>query len=242
MRTRLKKRNGSPEGNNNILSGDDPTFQITFHSRMISRTCSPMYGVSCALSLFLPSLFLFVLVPGLKKTLCRVILFFSGKLFFLNYNIHPRGIFHENVPVVRLSSERGSGGRHHRKPQIPCPRRLCPARFRRHLLSAARRQARHRQDRSHHPPGNGPRRRPGSPDAGCAAGRSLDGNRSLPDRRRRASPVHRPQQQGDGPGHDARGSQLPDCPHGDQQLQAAAGHDLPDPDQVPRRGASASSP
>ena len=108
-----------------------------------------------------------------------------------------------------------------------------------HLHVDAARPARAAQGRGDRARGDEPRRRDRAADAGGAARRAVAGNRTLGQVRAGAAApqgpaparLHRPA--------DVRGSDHRHRAQGDQQLQAAAGQFLPDPDEIPRRDAAA---
>ena len=133
------------------------------------------------------------------------------------------------------SPRRRRGG----QPPADAARRPDPQARRRPLHLAAAGPARAAQGRAHRARGDGPRRRAGGADAGGAAGRAVAGIRALgavrpgaaaPQGPPRARLLLRPDARG---GHHRPGAAR------DQELPAAAGQFLPDPDQVPRRDPAA---
>ena len=144
--------------------------------------------------------------------------------------------------TVPAHPARRPGRRRGRQPQAAGARRLHPPCRPRHLHLAAAGPARAGEGRGDRPRGNERHRRPGGALPGAAAARALRGDRPLDRVRRGPVPAQGPQ-----------GRRLPAGPHprGDVHppgqgplhlLQGPAGHPLPDPDQVPRRGPSARRP
>ena len=145
------------------------------------------------------------------------------------------GVVADVVPVPAHPA-RGPGGRGGPEPPAAGPGRLHPPRRARHLLLAAAGLPGAAQRRARRPRGDGRDRRAGGALPGAAAARALRGDRPLDRVRRQPLPAPGPQ-----------GQRLPARPHprGDVHaaregpvlvLQGPAAVDLPDPDQVPRRG------
>ena len=142
----------------------------------------------------------------------------------------------QTLHLLHPNPARGPGRRRGRQPPPARARLLRPPGRPRGVHLAAAGPADAAQDRGHRAPGDGRHGRPGGPLPGPPAGRALSGHRALG--RLRPHPVQAPRPQGRG---------LPAGPHprGDVHsrgqgplllLQGPAGHRLPDPDQVPRRG------
>ena len=87
--------------------------------------------------------------------------------------------------------------------------------------------------------GDGRRRGHRAADAGLAADRDLEGIGPVRDLRRPAHEADHQRRPPDVPGPDPRGGDHRPGTRPDQLLQAVADHDVPDPDQVPRRAAAA---
>lgn len=115
---------------------------------------------------------------------------------------------------------------------------LRPAQFGRGVDVAAARQAGPRQRLAHRPRGDGRHRRPGGAPPGPAAQGAVRGQRPLVGVRRPALPAQGPQGRGLPARPDARGDLHPAREGPVHLVQGPAGHAVPDPDQVPRRGAA----
>ena len=122
------------------------------------------------------------------------------------------------------------------EPRAADPGRLHPSGRRGHLLPADPRQAGGRQNREDHPPGDGPHRRAGGPLPGGAAPGAVGRVGPLRERGQRAAALYRPHRPRDAFGDDPRGGGRPPGPHRGEELPEIPLYDLPDPDQVPRRG------
>ncbi len=127
------------------------------------------------------------------------------------------------------------GGLPDRVPGADDARRLHQARGQRHIHAVSDHQAHHLEDRKHHPRGDEPHRRPGGAVPGDHARRSVAQVRAVRRHRLRASAVQGPLRRGHGAGHDPRGGVRPADDRRGRLLHPVPVHDLPDPDQVPRR-------
>ena len=128
------------------------------------------------------------------------------------------------------------------EPPAAGARGLHPPRRARHLLLAAAGPARLQEGRADRPRGDGRHRRPGAAVPGAAAARALRGDRAVDRLRRRHLPAQGPQGQRLPARPDARGDVHPGREGPVLVVQGPAGVALPDPDQVPRRGASPRGP
>ena len=129
-------------------------------------------------------------------------------------------------------------------PEPPAARagRLHPPRRPRHLHLAAAGPEGAAQRRAHRARGDGRHRRPGAALPGAAAPRALRGHRPLDRVRRQHLPAQGPQGRRLPARADPRGDVHPRGQGPVLVVQGPAAVDLPDPDQVPRRGTSARRP
>ena len=143
---------------------------------------------------------------------------------------------HAHVVPVPANPSREPGGRRGPEPPAPRPGRLHPPGEPRHLhLAAARPEgaAPRRADRAR---GDGRHRLAGAALPRAAAPRALRGLRALDRVRRRHLPPQGPQGRRLPPRADARGDVHPRRQGPVQLVQGPPPVDLPDPDEVPRRG------
>ena len=147
-----------------------------------------------------------------------------------------------HVEPVRPHPSRRPQRRGGPEPPAAGPGRLHPPQRARHLHLAAARAAGAAQDREHHPRRDGRHRRPGAAVPRAAAQGALRGERPLDRVRRQHLPPPGPQGRRLPPRPHARGDVHPRRQGPLQLLQGPAALDLPDPDQVPRRGASPRRP
>ena len=143
-----------------------------------------------------------------------------------------------DVDAVRADPARGPRGRRGPEPPPARPRRLHPPRRARHLHLAAAGPARAAPRGADHPRRDGRDRRPGAVVPRAAAARALRGQRPLDRVRRRHLPAQGPQGRRLPARADPRGDVHPRGQGPVLVVQGPAAVDLPDPDQVPRRGAT----
>ncbi len=146
---------------------------------------------------------------------------------------------HPDVRVVLAHAARRPRRRRSRQSQAVDPRRLRPTDRAWALQLVATRPAGAAQDRAGRARGDERDRRPGDPVPGPAAAGALRDDQPVDRVRRRHFSASGPPRQRLPAGPDPRRSLHLDGQRGVQLLQGLSADALPNPDQVPRRGASA---
>ena len=152
---------------------------------------------------------------------------------------YPSWGVHPDVDAVPAHPPRRPGRCRGAEPQAARPRGLRPPRRPGHLLVAAARAEGAAARRGRGARGDGRHRRPGDPPARAAAARALRGHRPLDRVRAQHLPAQGPQGRRLPARSHPRGAVHPARQGGVQLLPGLPGDPLPDPDEVPRRGAAA---